>query len=1356
MSNPMTNTVTRTGLALVLALVAGLLAAAVSVFGFNEPPSVSAQTDSNSAATGAPTISGIVQVGHILTASVSGIADADGLRNVSYSYLWLADDTAVGWAIYFRGVMGPTYPPQWSDYGRVIKVRVTFTDDAGNEESLTSAGTAAVAYNPTTGHPTISGKAQVGQTLTADTSGLSDPDGLENAVYSFRWRANSVGLIPGATSSSYTLVADQLGKTIEVIVRVTDDLGSHTVQTSEATAAVVLVLSVSGSTTSDYAENGTSAVATYAVANAPVDATVTWSLSGDDSDDFSISSAGVLTFNASPDYENPTDADTDNAYEVTIEASDGTNQGSLDVTVTVTRAANTTATGAPTISGTAQVGETLTADTSGIADSDGIDNATFAYQWLADDIAISGTTGSTYTLTDDEEGKAINVRVSFTDDAGNAETLTSAETAAVAATVPAVPRSIEAERGGTGELDVSWEEPGSNGGSPITGYTVQWKQAANSWDTAEDVSEANSTGTSYTITSLSLGVEYSVRVIATNSNGDGPASAEEKATADAQSSLQRGSSENTPATAAPAISGAPQVGEALAADTSSIGDVDGLTNVTYSYQWIANDGTVDTDIEDATETTYVVASSDVSKTIKLRVSFTDDTGNDETLTSAATSAVEAPLTAELQSVPNSHSGSGAFTFRILFSEPVNVGYAALKQHSFQVSNATIEKAQRVSGRNDLRKFTIQPSSDAAVVLVLPTTEDCAAEGAICTNDGKRLFTRLEISVPGPAPANSAATAAPTISGTLETGQTLTASTSGISDADGLSNAAFSYQWITNEGTSDTDIQGATASTYTLADADTGKNIKVRVSFTDDAGSDETLTSAATAAVSPAPTPNSPATGAPTITGTTQVGETLTASTSDISDSDRMDNATFSYQWLADDSAISGATGYTLIDGDEGKHIKVRVSFTDDAGNDETLTSAATDAVSAAHQQEREATPEPTDRPHGLRVSADADADTVTLNWNAPDDAQMVNMYRILRHRPEEGEADLLVYVEFTHSRATSYTDTAVEPGTLYVYRVQAADPFGFVGEASNPASVRVPVSNSPATGAPAISGTAQVGETLTAITTGISDEDGLTNAAFAYQWLADDIDISGAEGSTYIPMDADQGKAIKVRVSITDDNGNDEMLTSVATSVVVARPNSPATGAPSISGTAHMGETLTAVISRVSDVDGLGNATFSYQWLADDADIDDATGGAYTLVSADEGKAIKVRVSFTDDAGNAETVTSGATAAVEGEAQSEPQEPEPQDPPPAPQNLSAASNGDGTITLTWDAPEDDSVTGYQILRRRPQEGENALEIYVSDTGSTSTGYTDAGAPAGTRYVYRVKAINEAGAGQRSNYVRIDH
>ena len=93
--------------------------------------------------------------------------------------------------------------------------------------------------------------------------------------------------------------------------------------------------------------------------------------------------------------------------------------------------------------------------------------------------------------------------------------------------------------------------------------------------------------------------------------------------------------------------------------------------------------------------------------------------------------------------------------------------------------------------------------------------------------------------------------------------------------------------------------------------------------------------------------------------------------------------------------------------------------------------------------------------------------------------------------------------------------------------------------------------------------------------------------------------------------------------------------------------NNEATGKPTISGTAQVGQTLTADITGIADADGLSGATYSYQWLADDADIDGATESSYTLVLANLTKTIKVRVSFSDDADHAETLTSQAVGPVD-------------------------------------------------------------------------------------------------------------
>ena len=247
-----------------------------------------------------------------------------------------------------------------------------------------------------------------------------------------------------------------------------------------------------------------------------------------------------------------------------------------------------------------------------------------------------------------------------------------------------------------------------------------------------------------------------------------------------------------------------------------------------------------------------------------------------------------------------------------------------------------------------------------------------------------------------------------------------------------------------------------------------------------------------------------------------------------------------------------------------------------------------------------------------------------------------------------------MYVDQTPNKDTAYTDTEVEPGVRYVYRVKAiVDFLGSLGEASDAAQIKVQATaqeqtaNNPATGAPTITGTVQVGETLTVDVSSISDDDGLSNAVFSFQWQVDGADISSATSDTYTLADSGEGKTISVTVSFTDDAGNEESLTSVATAAVDAKPNTPATGLPAINGTAQVGQTLTADTSGIADADGLTNASFAYQWQADGAESSGANGSAYTLASGDVGLTISVKVSFTDDTGNEESLTSVATAAVD-------------------------------------------------------------------------------------------------------------
>ena len=214
-----------------------------------------------------------------------------------------------------------------------------------------------------------------------------------------------------------------------------------------------------------------------------------------------------------------------------------------------------------------------------------------------------------------------------------------------------------------------------------------------------------------------------------------------------------------------------------------------------------------------------------------------------------------PLTAAFENVPAAHDGS-AFTFRMAFSEDIGISYRSLREDAFTVTGGRVTRGRRVDDRRDLFEMTVAPDSDDDVTIELPAGRDCATSGAICTKgENRRQLTNTPTAtVAGPADEgpepNTAATGAPTISGTPRVGEELTASTSDISDADGLENAGFAYQWIRGSG----DIGRATGSSYTAVDADEGQRLKVRVSFTDDAGNEESVTSRATDAVAAAAEP----------------------------------------------------------------------------------------------------------------------------------------------------------------------------------------------------------------------------------------------------------------------------------------------------------------------------------------------------------------------------------------------------------------------------------------------------------------------------------------------------------------------
>lgn len=174
-------------------------------------------------------------------------------------------------------------------------------------------------------------------------------------------------------------------------------------------------------------------------------------------------------------------------------------------------------------------------------------------------------------------------------------------------------------------------------------------------------------------------------------------------------------------------------------------------------------------------------------------------------------------------------------------------------------------------------------------------------------------------------------------------------------------------------------------------------------------------------------------------------------------------------------------------------------------------------------------------------------------------------------------------------------------------------------------------------GSVTIAGNAVTGETLTA---DVSDFNGISGA-ITYQWAGDGANIAGATSSTYVVTTAEVGQTITVTASYTDDAGFSEALTSPPTAAVTVPPN--VVGVATISGVPTVGETLTA---NLVDDNGTAGSTLAYQWLANGADIAGATTQTYMIVAGDVNATITVNVSYTDDDGYMEDVTSAGVGPV--------------------------------------------------------------------------------------------------------------
>ena len=982
----------------------------------------------------------------------------------------------------------------------------------------------------------------------------------------------------------------------------------------------------------------------------------------------------------------------------------------ISITGTVKGATtNSPATGAPTITGTPAVGELLTADISNIGDADGIADADFEYQWIANDGTtdsdISGATGETYRPLLAHLDQTIKVRVTFDDDDDNAESLTSAPTATVIASTYG--NVIYSAAMTVGEAEVF---PGES----ILGVYLGYLEG--SLGSLEPL-VFSFEGTAYTVTRIrsevslfgtSLAVHFVRDPEPYPGSGDGPVGpgfklyldgtkfnlTPERITNFFSHSLSWSDGQtvqvrlvpNQAPVGAPTISGTPAVGQTLTADTSAISDPDGPASLTFSYQWIANAGGADeSEIAGETGATYTATVADLGTTISVRVGYTDAEGFEESLTSAAVAVVPAGLWLNATLTAGQIMDAG--------SPNGEIGYVGTPTGTVSGGSLSPTMFTAAGNSHTVESLIFDPDLGSGGGLALQVTGELPDDFSLGV--GSERFaeadsTSLNLGIvslyvwpPTPAvlgwsvgdeiavwlaPPNTPATGLPTIGGTVQVGEPLTAGTSAIVDSNGLG-GPFSYQWIRSDGTTDTEIEGATAATYTPVFAGEGQFLKVRVSFTDNGGNAEVLTSAATIAVAASPY------GAVIWAGTMTV-ELWNAGGSDY------------LGW--------GRVPFGTPRGDLDQH-----TFVYDG---------VTQRWHLIYHQVAGANP-------GLRLIWEDSFAAVTtgrFNFWAHDDTA------------------------FTFDRETVTGSDIVLPVVT-----GEIDWYDFV---TQPLQLRLTVDRVGA-GDVLVSGTVAVDATVTADVSGLTDPDGVPAASeMSYQWLygtgADPTTYAlstGETGSTYTveAVHAQFSRRLAVRVSFTDGAGFEQTVYSARTGIVTDAAVTNAApvftdGASTARSVAENTAASSNVGSAVTATDADGD-TLTYSLGGTDAasfDITSTSGQIETSAALDyeQKTSYSVTVSVADGEGGTDTI--GVTINVT-DVNEKP------DAPGAP-TVTATSNTTTSLDVSWTAPGlngGPALTGYEV---RYRISGSWIDWTHSGTGTSAT---ITGLTASTTYDVQVRALN---------------
>ena len=679
------------------------------------------------------------------------------------------------------------------------------------------------ANTPATGAPGISGSGRAGETLRATTDAIADIDGVAGAAYRYRWirvdGAHETRI--GADSALYGPVAADIGKRVRVEVRFTDDLGFA--EGPLASREVAIHAAMPPRVCPAPGSPGPGRVRLWEGA---------------------VGVGAVQVFKVPIAY---------GYYEGDPVLSPG----------------GTLSPGEVSIGGEAYAVEGVYASTAGQLVFN-LDGALSAMERAGLVLHVCGETYAFADAAHDPATDAYSWRNAGLDWSGVAERTVSLSTTRSPATgMPGIE--------GTGRIGETLTATTDDIADPdgLTGveFSYQWVRI----DAGTGTDIAGATGETYTVTAEDVFKAVRVRVGFT----DDRSIAEEVTSA----AFSIG---NTPATGVPELRGSARVGRSMQAHTGGIVDPDGLTNAAFSYRWVRIDGTTETEVATGSRN-YRAVAADEGTRIRVEVTFTDDLGTAEgPFASTPATVLDAsppPSTNSQCTAPDLAGRVVIWNQRISLFAGGNrigtgslVGQGSVPSPNFRIGTAaayTIDGAAADSGgsSNGRIEFSLNralAASHAEALVLHDCDEPFAFADAVYAESGHTYrwpaaganwqgtsFARtLRLSVPG----NSAATGAPVVTGTARVGATLSALTHAIADVDGRAGASFTYQWVRVDGATETDIAGATASTYELVAADAGKQVKVKVSFTDDSGNEEELTGPAfprSATIAAAPVPMEP-------------------------------------------------------------------------------------------------------------------------------------------------------------------------------------------------------------------------------------------------------------------------------------------------------------------------------------------------------------------------------------------------------------------------------------------------------------------------------------------------------------------